>query len=134
MTKWAEKAVEAAERDGMVKGDTVFVEPTSGNTGIALAFVCAAKGYPLVLTMPDTMSIERRKLLSALGADIVLTPGSGGMKGAIAKAQEIAGVMPTHLQIVPPETRRWTFWSSEKSQAEWRRGTSSLARAFPLVL
>jgi cysteine synthase A len=81
--------IEAAEQQGKIGPDTLIVEPTSGNTGIALAFVCAAKGYRLCLTMPDTMSVERRKLLSHLGAELVLTPGSDGMKGAIAKAQEI---------------------------------------------
>lgn len=78
-----------AERKGFLKKDSVVVEPTSGNTGIALAFVCAVKGYRLVLMMPDTMSIERRKMLEAFGAEIVLTPGSEGMKGAIKKAEEI---------------------------------------------
>ncbi len=81
--------IEAAERDGRLRPDTVIIEPTSGNTGIALAFVAAAKGYPIVLTMPDTMTFERRNLLKAYGAQFVLTPGADGMKGAIAKAQEI---------------------------------------------
>jgi cysteine synthase A len=81
--------IEAAERDGRLRPDTVIVEPTSGNTGIALAFVAAAKGYPLILTMPETMTIERRNLLKAYGAQLVLTPGSEGMKGAIARAKAI---------------------------------------------
>ncbi len=86
--------IEAAERDGRLRPDTVIVEPTSGNTGIALAFVAAAKGYPIVLTMPDTMTVERRNLLKAYGAQLVLTPGADGMKGAIAKATEIRDSNP----------------------------------------
>jgi cysteine synthase A len=81
--------IEAAEREGRLRPDTIIIEPTSGNTGIALAFVAAAKGYPIILTMPDTMTIERRNLLKAYGAQLVLTPGAEGMKGAIAKAKEI---------------------------------------------
>ncbi len=83
-----------AEARGLIKTDTVIVEPTSGNTGIALAFVCAARGYRLVLTMPDTMSVERRQLLAILGAELVLTPGAEGMPGAIKKAKEIAAAHP----------------------------------------
>ncbi|MBN2506692.1 MAG: cysteine synthase A [Verrucomicrobia bacterium] len=86
--------IDAAEREGRITRDTVIIEPTSGNTGIALAFVCAARGYPLVLTMPDTMSVERRTLLALLGAQVVLTPGSQGMKGAIARAEELARQTP----------------------------------------
>lgn len=107
--------IEAAERDGKIRPDTVIVEPTSGNTGIALAFVCAQRGYKLILTMPETMSVERRVLLRMLGAEIVLTPGAEGMKGAIARANEIVashgsrGFMPQQFENpANPEVHRRT--------------------------
>lgn len=89
--------IEAAERAGSIGGDTIILEPTSGNTGIGLAFTCAARGYHLVLTMPDTMSVERRRLLQALGAELVLTPGAEGMKGAVRKAEELAAEDPRYF-------------------------------------
>ncbi len=93
--------IEAAEKDGKIGRKSVIVEPTSGNTGIALAFVCAVKGYRLRLTMPDTMSIERRQLLGHLGAELILTPGAEGMKGAIARAGEI--VADTRNAFMPDQ-------------------------------
>ena len=86
--------IDAAERDGKVNPDTTIIEPTSGNTGIALAFACAARGYRLLLTMPSSMSIERRKVLRALGAKVVLTPPAEGMRGAIAKAEQLVKTTP----------------------------------------
>jgi cysteine synthase A len=106
--------IEAAERDGKINKETIIVEPTSGNTGIALAFVCAVKGYKLVLTMPQTMSLERRQLLAAFGAEIILTPGAEGMSGAVRKAEELAKsnkryFMPQQFQNpANPEVHRRT--------------------------
>jgi len=120
--------IAAGERDGRVNKDTVIVEPTSGNTGIALAFVCAAKGYKLTLTMPESMSVERRAILKAHGATLVLTPAAEGMKGAIAAAEKIAG--ETSNSFVPqqfnnpanPEVHRQTtaqeIWADTNGQAD----------------
>lgn len=103
-----------AEKAGLIKEDTIILEPTSGNTGIALAFVCASRGYRLVLVMPETMSLERRALLKALGAELILTPGTEGMRGAVRKAEELAAADPRYF--VPqqfknpanPEIHRFT--------------------------
>ena len=86
--------IEDAERDGLLDAGVTVVEPTSGNTGIGLAFACASRGYKLILTMPETMSVERRQLLAVLGAEVVLTPGKDGMRGAVARAEEVAASLP----------------------------------------
>ena len=91
--------IEDAERRGLLKEGAVLVEPTSGNTGIALAFVAASRGYRLILTMPDTMSVERRQLLEIFGAEIVLTKGAEGMKGAVGKAEELAATIPGAVML-----------------------------------
>jgi cysteine synthase len=120
--------IEAAEREGIITKDTTIVEPTSGNTGIALAFVCAAKGYNLILTMPETMSMERRTLLAMLGAKLILTPGSEGMKGSIAKAEEILKSTPNSWMpqqfnnSANPEVHRLTtaeeIWNDTNGQVD----------------
>src|SRR6187431_890711 len=93
----AASMIDAAERDGKIKADTVIVEPTSGNTGIGLAYVCAARGYKFTATMPESMSLERRRLLKALGAELVLTPAADGMPGAVRKAEELCAQNPNYF-------------------------------------
>jgi cysteine synthase len=120
--------ITTAEEQGLIKKDTVIVEPTSGNTGIALAFVAAARGYKLILTMPDTMSVERRQLLSIFGAQLVLTPGAEGMKGAIKKAEDLVSTNPNYFMpqqfknLANPEIHRVTtaeeIWRDTEGKAD----------------
>jgi len=93
----ATSMIDAAERDGLIKDDTVIIEPTSGNTGIGLAYVCASRGYKLMVTMPESMSLERRRMLKALGADLVLTPAAEGMPGAVRRAEELVAANPHYF-------------------------------------
>ncbi len=121
--------IQAAEKEGKITKDTILLEPTSGNTGIALAFVCAVKGYKLTLTMPETMSLERRALLKALGANLILTPGSEGMKGAIKKSQELAASDSRYMILqqfenpANPEIHRKTtaeeIWNDTAGQVDF---------------
>jgi cysteine synthase A len=120
--------ITAAEKQGLIDKDTVIIEPTSGNTGVGLALICAAKNYRLILTMPETMSIERRTLLKAYGAEVILTPGREGMSGAIAKAKQLAEELPKFFipqqfeNLSNPEAHRQTtaqeIWTATEGQVD----------------
>jgi len=130
--------IEAAEREGKLKPGATIIEPTSGNTGVALAFVAASRGYRLILTMPETMSLERRQLVAALGAELLLTPGKGGMAAAIATAEELAEkeghvLLQQFSNLANPEVHRKTtaeeIWSDTDGQVDKRRKPSFKAIA-----